>query len=812
MNLSEKFVQGEGPLDTKIALVGEAPGYEEAVQGRPFVGPSGYLLNRCLQSAGIIREYCYLTNVKKTKPVNNDIKTFIDLKKKYPIESDVYKESVEYLRKELEKCKANVIVAVGAIPLWALCGLKTVTKRRGSIYESTLLPGRKVIPMIHPAAALRLNIYTNHIIFDLKRIREQSKFPEIRSYERELTVNPEVNLINYWITELSTSKKIAFDIEVINEEVSCISLSNSETGQSAISIPFGDNMTAEWEMRIMGGIGWLLESPNIIKVGQNLTFDSTFLFRKYGIRCTNMRDTMVAQAIINPDYPKALDFIVSIYTNEPYYKDDLKKYSATEYKKYEDDITFWEYNAKDSAVCMEALPKMYTDLEVYDNKEVFEKKCRLIEPLVYMAEKGIRVDKGGMKEAGVKIEQEVNGLQEQLNIIAGKELNPNSHKQMKEYFYVKKGIKPYKSRAKGRGGSVTVDEKALKRIAIKGFKEAKIIIKIRKLKKIKSTYLDAIISDDERIRCSFNPVGGDGRISSSANIFDEGTNMQNWPHPLLRFLLADEGYIIYNVDLEQADSRVVAYIAPEPTMILAFENNEDIHTISAAGIWNKNIEDITSDEGECPLCDDPDICGHEGERFWGKKAGHSFNYLLGYRQFSYLFEIPERESKLIRMGYLKTYPGLQTMWNWQQTELHNGRVLTDCYGWTRRFVERWGPELFKQASSFIPRSTVASKINFDGILNIWDDSSLNKVELLNQVHDSVVVQIPIKVGWAYHEKALKKIKEYIEKPIIWKGREFVIPASVSMGLNLRDTVEVKEITKNNIRRSYEHFIKTCGIS
>jgi len=279
--------------------------------------------------------------------------------------------------------------------------------------------------------------------------------------------------------------------------------------------------------------------------------------------------------------------------------------------------------------------------------------------------------------------------------------------------------------------------------------------------------------------------------------------MQNWPHPLLRFLLADEGYILYNVDLEQADSRVVAYIAPEPTMIMAFENNEDIHTISAAGIWNKNIEDITKEEGECPLCNDPEICGHEGERFWGKKAGHSFNYLLGYRQFSYLFEIPERESKLIRMGYLRTYPGLQVYWNWLQSELHNGRVLTDCYGWTRRFVERWGPELFKQASSFIPRSTVASKINFDGILNIWDDSSLDKVELLGQVHDSVMFQIPIKVGWDYHVKALKKIKEYIETPIVWKGREFVIPVGVSMGLNLRDTIKLKEITRDNIRRSYE---------
>lgn len=797
----DNFINAEGPFDCKIAFIGEAPGRDEVTQRRPFVGAAGVLFDNRLRTAGIIRKKCLINNVLKIRPQpnGNDVRPYLDLSKKYPIESDIYLEMVELLKEELTKCTANVFVAVGGTALWALCGLKAVSKRRGSILPCSLIPGRKVIPIIHPAAALRQYIFNHYIAFDLIKIKKESEFPEIRRPELGLDINlhpsDSLEYLDFILNKANFS--IAFDIEVVNEEVSCISL--SRMGFHAISIPFGKEDKVEDEAKIWLSIAKILERPDIKKIGQNLSFDSTFLFRKYGIRVTNIEDTMIAEAIINPDFPKALDFIVSIYTDEPYYKDDLKKYT----KMQTDEETFWRYNAKDSAVCMTAMPKMHEDLDTLGNKEVYETQCRLIEPLVYMAERGIRADIDGLKSESIKISSEIETLQEDLNSVIGREININSPKQLKEYFYTEKGITPYKSRTGSNRGAITVDKHALKRLSKRDFKEAKIILRMRALSKIRSTYLEVKVSSDNRIRCSFNPVGGDGRLSSSTNIFGEGTNLQNWPHPMLIFLLADERYIIYNADLQQADSRVVAYISPEARMIEIFENNLDIHSIAASGIFNKEPSDITREPGDCPICEDPILCGHEGERFWGKKAGHGINYGLGFKQFAFLYEISEIDARKILSSYMRMFSGLETYHSWVQEQLRRDRSLRDCWGWNRRFMDRWGPELFKQAYSFIPRSTVSGKINRDGLLHIWDSSSLEKVELLNQVHDSVVFQIPLSAGWKYHVRAIKEIKKNLEKPIRWKGIEFVIPVGVKMGVNLREMTEIKEFTNVEIKETYD---------
>ena len=823
MKLEQRFIEGEGPLDCKMAFIGEAPGVQEASMNRNFIGPAGYLFDRLLMMAGIIRAHCYITNTVKRKPYGNNITQFLDLGKKYPIETDEFKEHVSYLKEELSQCKANVIVAVGGTALWALCGLKLITKRRGSIIPSTLLPGRKVIPILHPSGILQGGGFTYKdpvtnttrtagpgvgkvvTAFDLKRARKHSEFPEIPPDDFELITDPDIYEVIALLSDIKD--EVTLDIEVVNEEVSAINI--AETNKAGYCIVLKD-FTIEEEAEIWRKIARISEDPSIEKIGQFYIFDTTFFFRKYGIRSVNMHDTMIMQGIVNADFPKGLGFINSLCTEIPYYKDDLKRVNEGE----AGDDTFRLYSARDAISTKLCKDELYENIIQTGNKDYYESRRRLIEPLIYMSEKGTRLDLDGMKIESVKAGEKIEELKEELNQIVGYDINPNSHIQVKEYFYEKKRITPYKSRAKGSKGKPTVNEKALVGIKNKGYREASLILNIRKRIKSKSNYLDVTPSIDGRLKCVYNPVGGDGRLSSSTNIFGEGTNTQNWPHPMLRYLLADENYIIYNADLKQADTRVVAYIAPEPIMIKLFEDNKDIHAHTAGGIFDKDPADVTRESGECPICADPDLCGHEGERYWGKKSGHSFNYLLGYKQFAYLMEIPERDAKHIRIGYLRLYPGLSTMWNWQRAALSDSHILTDCYGWSRRFVNDWGPELFKQAASFIPRATVGEKINRDGILNIWNDSSLSKVELLNQVHDSIVFQIPIKAGWTYHEKAVKKIKQYLETPVVWKGHEFIIPAGVSMGLNLyrynkddnkTGMIELIDITKNNIRSNYEQL-------
>ena len=97
---------------------------------------------------------------------------------------------------------------------------------------------------------------------------------------------------------------------------------------------------------------------------------------------------------------------------------------------------------------------------------------------------------------------------------------------------------------------------------------------------MKSHFIDVTLDTDKRLRCSFNPVGTEsGRLSSSETIFGTGTNMQNLPMEFRQYLIADDDCMLFNIDLSQAENRIVAYISPEPNMINAFETNIDLHRL-----------------------------------------------------------------------------------------------------------------------------------------------------------------------------------------------------------------------------------------
>lgn len=791
-------VPSTGPLDCKIAFIGEAPGSQEIKLGEPFVGQSGQLFNSLLSMVGIVRSGCYITNTIKEQPYRNNIKLFIDLSKKVPITSPFYDKYVKELKEELSKCKANVLVAVGAVPLYALTGQRGITKRRGSMYESTLLPGRKVIPIIHPAAALRQYLWQHYILLDLAKIKREAETPQLNFPASEIIISPSfIDSMNYLI-ECRKHEIVAYDIEVSNHELSCISFSH--TKGSAISIPFTEGgreyFPPDQECKIMKEIALLLEDTNVKKLAQNASFDNTFMFRKYGIKTRPIEDTMVAQAIILPDFPKGLDFITSIHTDEPYYKDEGKFRIKTGKGS---DEKFWIYNAKDSLVLMEAFPKMLNELKMLGNLDIYRHQVSLIEPLVYMGERGLRVDYEGLMKASNEAREKLDAWAIELDTLTdGFIKNPNSPVQVKNYFYEEIGEKPYLNRTTHKP---SVNEDALKRLARKGYKEAEIMLKIRTLAKLKGTYLDVHLDSDKRLRCAFNPVGTkSGRLSSSKTIFGTGTNMQNQPAEMKQYILADRGQIIYNVDLGQAENRVMAYIAPEYAMIKAFENNIDIHIQTAALIFRKSLEDISEKDGSCPIGS-----GRYSERFWGKKANHGLNYDLGYKTFAFYYEIPEKEAEFIVSSYHTAYPGIHQYYKWIQAQLRADRTLKNPFGRRRKFMGRWGRSLFKEAYSWIPQSTIADKINKDGVRYIYENQQLfKKVELLNQVHDSIVFQIPISAGLNEHLSVLEHLRKSLEKPITWRAQTFSIPADIEMGLNLKDTFKVDK--NNSIQDKFKEIV------
>ena len=154
---------------SKLAFVAQSPGKREVELLTPLVGASGQLLQECCGTSGISWEHTYKGNIVEFRPPGNDFSFFCgkkaDVGKDYPygpISSGKYLRpewfpELERLHDELVQVRPNVVVALGAEALWAVTGQSGITKWRGTVAESSLVPGLKVVPTWHPAAVLRNN-------------------------------------------------------------------------------------------------------------------------------------------------------------------------------------------------------------------------------------------------------------------------------------------------------------------------------------------------------------------------------------------------------------------------------------------------------------------------------------------------------------------------------------------------------------------------------------------------------------------------------------------------------------------------------
>jgi uracil-DNA glycosylase family 4 len=139
-------VPGEGPFDAEILFCGEAPGYNESLQGKPFVGSAGKFLSELLQIAGLGREDVYITNVIKCRPPEN----------RAPFYDEIETCTTNYLQKQVVMIKPKLVVALGRTAAMALLGRPVIMgKEHGELLDCTYAGAKfKLFITYHPAAAL----------------------------------------------------------------------------------------------------------------------------------------------------------------------------------------------------------------------------------------------------------------------------------------------------------------------------------------------------------------------------------------------------------------------------------------------------------------------------------------------------------------------------------------------------------------------------------------------------------------------------------------------------------------------------------
>jgi len=810
------FVPPTGDPNATMALVGEQPGIQEirARPPKPFVGPTGQGLDDCLIMTKITRREVYLTNV--IKDLDHPLSHYINIGTygKYSISEDGY-AYINELKEELKSMpNLNCVVALGNVALLALTNRIGITKWRGSVLESTIVPGLKVVPTFHPATFIppKFNFLNKPLICeDLLRGKHESEFKEIKRKARDIQIRPSfeqsMGYLRYCHLEGLQGYIITIDIEVINREVDCISFGYDP--YSSISIPFrgsqGDYFNIEQELEIMKKIAEIIQDKRVAKQGAYFIFDLQFLFHKYGIRPRgDIHCTQIAQKISYPDFPAGLDFVTTMYTDIPYYKQDGKQWMKMQSGTWDQ---WWTYNGMDSIVPSEAHPKQLETLRKQDNIGTYDRQRKLIEPLIYMSERGIKLDVQGMLEYQIEQKEELEILDKKLKEVVGYDINYNSPQQMMNYFYEVLGHQPYKKR-NAKGSYVeTSDVDALKRLARKGVEAARIMLDIRSLSKRISTYLNiGKVDRDGRYRSSYNPVGAEtGRLSSGETIFGTGGNQQNWPHDLLRFFLFDEGYIGYSFDLSQIENRIVAYVGGVIPQIEAFEKGVDLHRLTASIIFGKPYDEISDEDGSSDLGD-----GRQSERYWGKKSNHAINYNTGYKKFALVNEMNEAEAKYTLNSVHAGYPQIKGGYHQVvQKMLKTDRMVTNLFGRKRLFL---GPifshstntpqsacdTTYREAYAHLPQSTCADKINEHGVEYIYYNQDLFKpIELLTQIHDSIVLQIPLSIPWSEHARMLLMIKQSLEIPLYWHGTKIETPVDLAIGFNMYKK-QMKEIKSKDM--------------
>jgi len=361
------------------------------------------------------------------------------------------------------------------------------------------------------------------------------------------------------------------------------------------------------------------------------------------------------------------------------------------------------------------------------------------------------------------------------------------------YFYGELQIKPYINRSSGRP---TTDAVALSRIAkkrTKGSREAKIILKMRKLSKLSGTYFNVPIDSDDVLRCSYKIAGTDsGRLSSASTFFGTGTNLQNQPPVFKHFLHAQKGFYLFEPDLAKAEAHVVAYLCQDHAMIEAFNSGIDIHTFNASKIFDVPMDKVS-----------------KWQRSIGKRVVHASNYKMGPKTFSDQLAkdnifIAEGECGKLLRAYTNRFPKLPRWHKDIEKEVMNTRTLHNLFGRPKKYLKAIDGAVVRSACSYKPQSSVAEVLN-RGMIKMYDDPDLWKngdgIHMNLTVHDSVMVSLPIlpQGNAEIFTQVAARITEHLTHEFIFRGQEFSIGVDGKVGFVWGDMEELPDFKLETVK-------------
>ncbi|ABA20205.1 DNA polymerase A [Trichormus variabilis ATCC 29413] len=512
----------------------------------------------------------------------------------------------------------------------------------------------------------------------------------------------------------------------------------------------------------------ILESADYPKTFQNAKFDR-LVFLVQGINLTGVVfDPMLASYVLNPDTSHNLTDLTQRYlglTIQNYV--DLVPKGKT--------IADINISAVANYCCLQVyatfqlVAKLREELAKTPNldKLLREVEQPLESVLATVEYTGVRIDSAYLHELSQQLEIDLAKLQEQATELAGEKFNLGSPKQLSYILFEKLGLSTKYSRKIQTGYSTDAATlEKLQEVDETGFVNA--ITEYRTLSKLKSTYVDALPAlvrpDTQRVHTDFNQTAtSTGRLSSS------NPNLQNIPirtafsRQIRKAFLPKSGWLMAAADYSQIELRILAHLSQEPLLVQAYQQNEDIHTVTAKLVFEK--DDINSDERRIAKTINFGVIYGMGSLKFSRSTGIDKNVANEFikrfnERYAKIFAYLEGVKKqAISLGYVETILGRRRYFNFDSTSLLNlkGSNPEDIDLSKLKNLGAKDAGLLRSAANAPIQGSSADIIKI-AMVQIHEVLKKYQARLLLQVHDELVFEVPPQ-EWAELQPQIKSVME-----------------------------------------------------
>jgi len=703
----EDEIQGQG----EIWFIGEHPAGEEARQGRPFVGKSGQLLRKLLRDAEI--NDFVLTNLVKCVPPQD-------------ISPQNLKMAQQLCTRHLlipSLAKAKKVVALGQLATQILkwCGVDAIS----APHPAAVLRNPTLLPKLE-ATLKNLNIthsFSAHVDFTIVTP------DKVQDLEKHL------HRVQYFVVDFEVGGDHPYDPK---SPVLCAAIATSDL--SYYLLPFKDHGVDAYReaLRVVSRGNW---------VAHNAIFEALWLYRITGVIPRRpYADTMLMYYALDESAQGFYDlkYLAKTFLGAPEWDKEIEPYIENHSLEFCPTKILYNYCVKDAYWTLMLYRRLVKELETPENLSLNSLLKNLLYPAVILyalaTHEGMMIDKKRCEEVRQTLTGHIEQIKERLEKFAPS-VNFSSPQQLAALLYEKWKLPHLQVTATGQPSTNEETLKMLLEWCEKEGKQAeatflRLLFQYRELTKMVSTYVDGVLEyvcSDGCVRPSWKLHGTvSGRVTCSKPSLQQIPARSDHTNFIRSIFVPKEGHVFIEVDFSNHELRVAASLAKDEHAREIFASGRDIHREVAAKIFNKDPQDVTSEERQI-----------------AKSINFGILYGMSPSTLAATLRITDAEAQMFFNGFYELFPKVR---EWQQRLIRDAKIkgyVETPTGRRRRLPEIKESDPAKQSKAIrqalnSPVQSYASDLCLMTAI-LWAQRALSKgmkARVVLTIHDSILIHAP----------------------------------------------------------------------